>query len=80
MIGALPRERALAELQEAGRRVGRAGPRVDTAHGQLRREGTAVGRGRRFDDAEAALVFRRAAELAHPEPGERPQLDAAALA
>lgn len=39
-----------------------------------------MGRGRRFDDAEAALVFRRAAELAHPEPGERPQLDAAALA
>lgn len=39
-----------------------------------------MGRGRRFDDAEAALVFRRAAELAHPEPGERAELDAAALA
>lgn len=37
-------------------------------------------RERRWDDAEAAQVFRRAAELAHPAPEGRPQLDDTSLA
>jgi len=38
------------------------------------------GRERRLDDADAAQVFRRAAELAHPAPGDAERLEAGALA
>lgn len=38
------------------------------------------GRARRVDDAEAAQVFRRAAELEHPAPAEATRLDERALA